>query len=153
METSYLRVKVCLLLVQLFCKFLFSQWGHLFTVLWIRNDIFRNRIQLRLFKLRVPGSGKSFWSDPNYFKHVRKFEENAMHDATAITLNKHSTVFSVQWKQKISTILIIYLWFFSFPFSLDLDPKQKIPDPGKVSDPSQSGFTTLLVNLFFLPSA
>ena len=57
-----------------------------------------------------------------------------------ITLKEHSTVFSVQLKQKRSTGKLFKLFSVNFHFCPDLDRKQIIPDSGKSSG---SRFTEL----------
>ena len=58
------------------------------------------------FKSSDPGKRSGSGSDPNYFKHDRKFYENGLYSIkkknrpTAINLMEHSIVFSVQLKQK-----------------------------------------------------
>ena len=54
----------------------------------------------------------------------------------------------IYWKYKAREVLYLKS-VISSSFSPDPDPKQIIPDPGKVLDPARSGFTTLLVQQSF----
>ena len=68
-------------------------------------------------------SDLSSGSDLNYFKNIRKFKKKNQ----PTTFNEHSAVFSVQLMQWINFWLLIF--FFSFSFYLDPDPKQILTDP------------------------
>ena len=106
---------------------------------WFIPDPVLNEFRI-LEKVPEPtGSG----SDPYYFKHVyvkkmpyriinQKEDSTYYHLKNLTYLKKHSTVFSVQFRQ----FLIIFSVFFFF--ILDPDPKQITLDPDlgkKVSDP------------------
>ena len=92
----------------------------------IYNDLFQIQIQFRLFKNFGFVSRKSsgFGSRKSSDIINQKEEESNCYQFK----KKHSTVFSLQLRQKRSKILIrclcIYLGFFIFNFCLDPDPKQ-----------------------------
>ena len=112
----------------------------------------RERIRQRLLKkeFRIQekvtdptGSG----SDPNYFKHSRKFQENRYlvinkkkNQPTAIPFKRafHFVYCTIRARKNYN-----FDYFSAFNFFLNQDPKKIIPDPDPGKVWSGSGFTKL----------